>query len=422
VSQATTTRLWHCQAHMPSVQREELVIDRGDGAYVWDEGGRRYFDSSASLWFCNVGHGRAEIGAVVSRQMAQLECFNVFGRFATRPTLDLAERLAAMLPLDDPRIFFTSGGSDGIDAAAKIVRRYWSAVGHPAKKRIVTRELAYHGLHAFGTSMTGLESNREGIGRFISETETVPHNDIGALRRVFEDRGDEIAAFFAEPVMGTGGVYPPEPGYFEQVEQLCRQHDVLFVADEVITGFGRLGDWFGSQRLSLQPDIMVMAKGITSGYMPLGAVAVGARVAEPFWRETDAVTLRHGMTYSGHAAACAAALENLDIIQREQLLDAVGKLSVVLDAEVQRLAVSPLVMEVRSGVGLMAGVQLTGLELAEQSSRRLLDRGYIVRVITNGTLQFSPPFVATEADIRECVGAVREVLAELAAEERVGAF
>lgn len=410
-------RLWHCQAHMPSIQSHELVIARGEGAYVWDEAGRRYFDSSASLWFCNVGHGRAEIGAAVSRQMGQLECYNVFGRFATRPTLDLAERVSAMLPLDDARIFFTSGGSDGIDVAAKIVRRYWSALGRPGKKRIVSRDLAYHGLHAFGTSITGIESNQEGIGRLIAETETVPHNSVEALRQVFHDRGDEVAAFFAEPVMGTGGVYLPEPGYFEEVQRLCREHDVLFVADEVITGFGRLGEWFGSQRLSLRPDLIVMAKGITSGYMPLGAVAVGARVAEPFWRAEDAVTLRHGMTYSGHAAACAAAMENLDIIEREHLLDAVGRLSVVLDTEVRRLAGSPIVQEVRSGVGLMAGVQLTGVALAEEASRRLLDRGHIVRAITRGTLQFSPSFVSTEADIRDCVGAVQDVLDELAGEQ-----
>jgi putrescine aminotransferase len=413
----TTTRLWHCQAHMPSIQRDELVIARGEGAYVWDESGHRYFDSSASLWFCNVGHGRSEIGAAVSRQMAQLECYNVFGRFATRPTLDLAERLVAMLPLDEARIFFTSGGSDGIDAAAKITRRYWSALGQPGKKRIVTRDLAYHGLHAFGTSMTGLESNQEGIGRFVPETETVPHNSVEALRQVFETRGDEIAAFFAELVMGTGGVYLPEPGYFEKVQQLCREHDVLFVADEVITGFGRLGDWFGSQRLSLRPDLIVMAKGITSGYMPLGAVAVGARVAEPFWREDNAITLRHGMTYSGHAAACAAALENLDIIEREHLLEAVGKLSTVLDTEVQSLIGSSIVQAVRSGLGLMAGVQLSSVALADAASRRLLDRGHIVRPITSGTLQLSPPFVSTEADLRDCLGAVRDVLDELADEQ-----
>ena len=413
----TTTRLWHCQAHMPSIQRDELVIARGEGAYVWDESGHRYFDSSASLWFCNVGHGRSEIGAAVSRQMAQIECYNVFGRFATRPTLDLAERLTAMLPLDEARIFFTSGGSDGIDAAAKITRRYWSALGRPGKKRIVTRDLAYHGLHAFGTSMTGLESNQEGIGRFVPETETVPHNNVEALRQVFETRGDEIAAFFAEPVMGTGGVYLPEPGYFEKVQQLCREHDVLFVADEVITGFGRLGDWFGSQRLSLRPDLIVMAKGITSGYMPLGAVAVGARVAEPFWREDDAITLRHGMTYSGHAAACAAALENLDIIERENLLEAVGNLSTVLDSEAQSLLGSSIVQAVRSGLGLMAGVQLSSVVLADAASRRLLDRGHIVRSITSGTLQLSPPFVSTEADLRDCLGAVRDVLDELADEQ-----
>jgi putrescine---pyruvate transaminase len=417
VTSDLSTRLWHCQAHMPTIQHEQIVIDRGEGAYVWDEGGRRYFDSSASLWFCNVGHGRAEIGAAVAHQMKQLECYNVFGRFATRPTLALADRLAEMLPLENPRIFFTSGGSDGIDAAAKIARRYWSAEGQPEKKRIITRELAYHGLHAFGTSMTGLPSNQEGIGRFIPETETVPHDSAAALEELFEVRGTEIAAFFAEPVMGTGGVQLPADGYFDAVRQLCDKHDVLFIADEVITGFGRLGEWFGSQRLSLRPDMIVLAKGITSGYMPLGAVAVGARVAEPFWRAADAVVLRHGMTYSGHAAGCAAALINLDIIERERLLEAVGKLSTALDSAARSLVGCPLVREVRSGIGLMAGVELTDSATAETASRRLLDRGQIVRPITNGTLQLSPPFVATEDDITACVDAIRDVLGEMAASQ-----
>jgi len=413
-SREAGTRLWHCQAHMPSTQDRELVLVRGEGAYVWDEAGRRYFDSPASLWFCNVGHGRSEIGEAIANQIGQLECYNVFGRFATRPTLELADLLADLVPMEQARIFFTSGGSDGVDAAAKIVRRYWSAVGRPRKKMIVTRDLSYHGLHAFGTSMSGLASNQEGLGRFIPDTAVVDRDDAGDLRRLFESCGHEIAAFFFEPIMGTGGVHLPKPGYLAEVQRLCREHDILLVSDEVITGFGRLGSWFGSTRFGITPDVMVMAKGLTSGYMPLGAVALGARVAEPFWGGPDAQVLRHGMTYSGHAAACAAALTNLEILEREGLRTAAETLGAVLHQEVQSLRNLPLVAEVRSGVGLMAGVELVDPDVAIAASAALLKRGHIVRAITNGTLQFSPPFVATESDVTDCVESVREVISELA--------
>ena len=400
--ETTQSAFWHCQANMEAVEGNRLVFVRGEGNYLFDTRGKRYFDGPASLWYCNVGHGRKTIADAVGRQIEQLESYSSFGRFTTDVTLELADRVAALLPIPDAKVMLTSGGSDGIDLAAKLARRYWAAVGRERKKVVVTRDLAYHGLHAFGTSISGLLANQEGIGKFVLDSQTVPTNDVAALRELFEARSGEIAAFIAEPVMGTGGVIHPPVGYFDEVRRLCDEFDVLLVADEVITGFGRLGQWFGSTKFNIRPDIIVMAKGISSGYLPLGAVAANARVSEPFWG-IGAVPFRHGMTYAGHSAACAAGLANLDIIEDENLLDRVRALTVTLDLAVQRLVGRDGVREVRSGVGLMAGIQVSTPNLAEEISRRCLGDGFIVRPITNGTLQLSPPFTTTVTEVEDIV-------------------
>lgn len=404
-----TSAFWHCQADMSAVDGDRLVFVRGSGTSLWDSAGKKYFDGPASLWYCNVGHGRAEIAAAVGTQIEKLECYSSFGRFTTDVTLELADRVAAMVPLAGPKLLLTSGGSDSIDLAAKLVRRYWSAVGRPTKTAIVTRDLAYHGLHAYGTSISGLPANQEGIGKFVTDTYNVPTHDIGALATLFHQKGESIAAFVSEPVMGTGGVIPPRPGYFDEVRRLCDEHDVLLVADEVITGFGRLGSWFGSTAVGMRPDVIVMAKGITSGYLPLGAVAVSDRVAEPFWG-AGAVPFRHGMTYAGHSAACAAALANLEIVEREELIARVGTLADHLAVTVGALRDDDGVADVRHA-GLMAGIQLDSSDLAAEVSSRCLADGFIVRLITNGTLQLSPPFVATTTEIDDVVANVRTNLA-----------
>ena len=306
---------------MPSVKRGEIVVARGEGAYLWDEDGNRYLDTPAGLWYCNVGHGRKEIADAVARQLSTLETYHTFQQFANRPALDLAARVAELAPIPNAKVFLTSGGSDAIDAAAKLARRYWSALGRPSKRTIVTRERAYHGLHAFGTSIIGLDINREGFGDLVPETARVPTNDAAALGTLINEFGaDSVAAFFAEPIVGTGGVIHPAPGYFDEVQRICREHDVLFVADEVITGFGRTGELFATQRFGLEPDLMIMAKGITSGYLPLGGVVVDERIWTPFWEDESELVFRHGLTYAGHASVCAAAMANLDILEREELV------------------------------------------------------------------------------------------------------
>jgi adenosylmethionine-8-amino-7-oxononanoate aminotransferase len=412
----TETALWHSQAHMPSVKRGEIVVVRGEGAYLWDEDGNRYLDTPSGLWYCNVGHGRKEIADAVAAQMATLETYHTFQQFANRPALDLAERISELAPIPHAKVFLTSGGSDAIDAAGKLARRYWSALGKPEKRTIVTRERAYHGLHAFGTSIIGLDINREGIGQLVSETARVATNDASAFAALIDELGsDAIAAFFAEPIVGTGGVIHPAPGYFDEVQRLCREHEILFVADEVITGFGRTGELFATQRFGLEPDMMIMAKGITSGYLPLGGVIVDERVWTPFWEDESDLVFRHGLTYAGHASVCAAAMANLDILEREELVARVRMLEQVLERELRPFESHELVAEVRTGIGLLAGIELHDTAAAQRVASGMLARGVIGRTLPDGVIHVAPPFVVTEDDLAMLAAVIGEALDEAAA-------
>lgn len=410
---ATVTSFWHGQAHMPTVKEAERVIVRGRGAYIWDAEGRKLFDAPASLWYCNIGHGRPEIAEAVQRQMAQIEAYASFQQYATRPTLELCERLAALSPIPRSKVFLTSGGSDAIDVAAKLARRFWSVTGRPEKQTLVSRERAYHGLHGIGTSIAGLEFNREGYGRLLPDTERVPTNNVEALEDLFRRQGETIAAFFCEPVIGTGGVISPLPGFLETARALCREHDVLFVADEVITGFGRTGAMFACDRFGLEPDLLVFAKGVTSGYMPVGGVLVGERLWEPFWADDSKLVFRHGLTYSGHATACAAAVANLDVLERESLVARVAELEGSLVAELNPLADHPAVAEVRAGVGLLAGIELESPSLALAAIERCYESGVMTRLLPPKTLQVSPPFVSDRADLTRMAEVMATALDEI---------
>ena len=265
---------WHPFADMAAVEAGgELVLVRGEGAYVWDDAGRRYLDATASLWYCNVGWGRREIAEAAAAQMAMLPAYSTFGDLTNRPASELAERVATLAPVAGSKVFLTSGGSDSIDTATKMARRYWQLRGEPERTVLIRREKAYHGMHTAGTSLAGIPANAAGHGELIEDVVQVPWDDVGALADSIARAGTErVAAFFCEPVIGAGGVFPPPAGYLEGVRQVCRDTGVLFVADEVITGFGRCGDWFASSRFDLEPDIVTCAKGITSGYLPMGAV------------------------------------------------------------------------------------------------------------------------------------------------------
>jgi putrescine---pyruvate transaminase len=406
---ASAPAMWNPFASMAIVAGKTVTITRGAGSTVYDSSGRSYLDAIASLWYCNIGYGRAELADAAAAQMREIAGYQAFEIFSSEPAEALARRVADLAPMTDAKVFFTpGGGSDAIDTAAKLTRAYWRAVGKPAKQVVIARSHAYHGMNAYGTSLGGIPANTDPFGPLVTLVEHVPWDDAAALAKLIEQTGaDRIGAFFCEPVIGAGGVYFPPDGYLAQVQQICRENDVLFVADEVITGFGRTGEWFGSDRYGLEPDLMIAAKGLTSGYLPLGAVLAGPKVTEPFWRAGSAEIFRHGYTYSAHPAACAVGLANLDIIEREQLVRRVRELEPVLASALAPLTGHELVAEVRTGAGLLGAVEIAqaAREADPAIGARLVtaarERGVITRLLRGVALQVSPPFVISAAEIAE---------------------
>jgi adenosylmethionine-8-amino-7-oxononanoate aminotransferase len=424
------TRLWHPFADMAAVRGAEVVIERGEGVWVFDTEGRRYLDGTAALWYSNVGHGRKEIAEAIAAQLSRLEAYSIFGDLANPPALELADRLAGLAPMPDPRVFLVTGGGEAIETATKLSRLYWHTQGKPERVHVVSRVHAYHGSYGFGTSLGGIEPNRAGFGPLLPSTTRVPHDSVEALEQALVELGPEnVAAFVFEPVIGAGGVHPPAPGYVEGVYEACASLGVLVVVDSTICGFGRLGTWFGFERFGIEPDMVIFAKGVTSGYLPLGGVVVSGRVAEPFWSEPGRIAFRHGPTYSGHATCCAAALANIDILEREGLIPRGRELEGDLYGALAPLAEHPLVAEVRGGVGLMAAVELdAGLLAADPTAPVALYRairdtgGVLVRPLGRG-VALSPPLTITVEEIGLLAQGVRAGLDRLletapAAQER----
>jgi len=403
----SNTALWNPFANMATLAGHAVTIVGGEGSHVADDEGRRYLDALASLWYCNVGHGRAELAEAAAVQMRQLAAYQTFEYYSNPPAAELAGRVAELAPMDGAKVFLTpGGGSDAVDTAAKLARSYWRACGQPARQVCLARSHAYHGMNAYGTSLGGIPANTEPFAPLVGQVEHVAWDDAEALDKAIDQAGAErVAAFFCEPVIGAGGVYPPPPGYLARAREICRARDVLFIADEVITGFGRTGRWLASERFELVPDLITTAKGLSSGYAPIGAVIVAERVAEPFWRPGSAEVFRHGYTYSGHPTACAVACANLDILEREQLIPRVAALEPVLAAALAPLADHRLVAEVRAGTGLLAAVEIdeearaADPGLGPRLVAAIRERGVITRLLRGAALQISPPFVITEAEI-----------------------
>lgn len=394
---------WHPFADMHTVQHDPFVVDHGEGVYVYDEAGRRYLDATASLWYANIGHGRTEVIEAVHRQMETLPAFHCFIDYATRPPIDLANRIASVSPDPDSRVFFGSGGSDAVDTAAKLARRYFHAIGEPERSVFIAREWAYHGMHTYGTSLGGMEPNRLGYGPMVGDIVFVPHDDAEAVEKAIDHAGPErIAGIFVEAVIGAGGVRPVPVDYLHRVRDAVRRAGGLYVSDEVITGFGRVGDWFAAGRFDLDPDLITFAKGVTCGYLPLGGVVASSRVAAPFFDQPGNI-FRHGYTYSGHAAACAAGLAVMEILETEGVLERARQLEEEIPSALKPLTELDVVTEVRGGVGALAAVQLdtTDEKLPYRAAGACREAGVLTRAVGGGGLQVSPPLTMSPAQVTE---------------------
>lgn len=385
-----------------------LCIVRGKGALVYDERGRDYVDAMAGLWFCDVGHGREEIAQAVAGQMSTLASFHCFDRFTNEPAERLCAELAARAPMPEARVFLTSSGSEAVDSALKLVRLARALGGEPQRRVVVSLEGAYHGVTYGGLAAGGLPLNQEHFGAMLPDIVQVPRHDPQVVARVLAERGGEVAAVVVEPVLGAGGVHPPPEGYLAELRRLCDDAGVWLVLDEVICGFGRLGPMWGAQRHGVQPDVLTFAKGVTSGYIPLGGVLLGAAVRERL--ESDpAFLLRHGHTYSGHASACAAALANLEILDRERLLERVPGLGDRLSAGLRELAADGLVAQVRGDGGVWA-VEVPDRLSAVAVHAAMIERGVIARAVGPTALSFCPSYVITDDEIDRLLDGLRGAL------------
>jgi putrescine---pyruvate transaminase len=418
----TMSHFWHPFADMAAVERNGTFnVVRGKGTRVFDESGRSYLDATASLWYCNVGHGRPSIAAAAAAQMTDLAAYSTFGDFTNSAVEALAERVAAIAPCPDAKVFFTSGGSDCVDSAVKLVRRYWDLVGSPKRQVLITRRDSYHGMHVAGTSLAGIDWNRVGYGEMLGDVYRVKRDSAEDLEKLIANVGAErVAAFFCEPIVGAGGVFHPEPGYLAEVERICRVNGVLLVADEVVTGYARTGEWFASQRYGIEPDMVITAKGLTSGYLPMGALIVSDVVAEPFYDGRSGLW-RHGYTYSGHASVAAAALANLDIIEGEALAERVRTLEAALRDRLKSLETHALISEVRCGEGLLAAIQIDPSAIESDGAlparvvAAMRERGVLTRTLATGAIHVSPALVIEPDELTELAQVTEAALDAVAA-------
>jgi len=417
------------------------VMVRGEGCFVWDRAGNRYLDGLSGLFTVQIGHGRRELAEAASQQAATLAYFPVWS-YGTEPALALAERLTAMAPGDLDRVFFTTGGSEAVDTAWKLARQYFKTVGQPLRTKVISRDLAYHGTTMGALSITGLPGIKEPFEPLVPGALKVRHT--GAFRsghdpdeewgRICADEIDEVirsegpetvAAVFLEPVQNTGGTIPPPPGYFRRVREICDRHGVLLVSDEVICAFGRLGHWFGADRFDYRPDMITFAKGVTSGYSPLGGVLISERLAEPFM-DTGS-TFLHGVTFGGHPVSCAVALANLDILEHDDVFGNVRRQASGFGERLDGLRDLPIVGDVR-GDGFLRTVELVrdpdtlDAFSAEECtwllkgfiSHRLFDLGLMCRSDdrSDPMILLSPPLIAGDTELDMIERILRQTLTE----------
>jgi adenosylmethionine-8-amino-7-oxononanoate aminotransferase len=386
---------------------EFVTIVGGEGSEIWDKDGNRYIDGMASLWYMNVGHGHPRMIEAITAQAKALASYHTFAPFSNLPAEQLADSILGLSPFDRGRVFLTTGGSESVDSSMKIARIAQREAGRPEKTMIVSREHGYHGTNFGGTSAQGIAANREGFGELVGNVVNVEGPDIEPMARLFAEKGDEIAAVISEPLQGAGGVFPPPEGYLEGLRALCDQYDAFLILDEVITGFGRLGSWFGAQHYGVTPDMMTFAKASSSGYIPLGGVIVGPTVTDAL-TANEGFALKHGYTYSGHPIAAAAGSAAIAIQQDEGLLERVPMIERRLGDGLQALRGDGLVAEVR-GTGAVWAVQLPDGRDVMKDRDAVLAEGVIVRPI-GSSLVMCPPLVITESQIDRIIDALAAVL------------
>ncbi len=374
-----------------------IRIVRGSGALLWDDKGNEYIDAIGSLWYSQVGHGNTEIADAVAQQIRTLETYSIFDPFTNEMAEQLAAKLVTLSPLPDSRVFLCGSGSEAIDTAMKLARVAQVQAGHPERTIIISRNRGYHGTNYGGTSAQGLPLNKIGYGQLLPEVVQVDSDNIEDLASFMKENGSRVAAVITEPLQGAGGVYPPADGYLEGARKLCDQYGALLVFDEVITGFGRLGTWFAANYYNVVPDLLCFAKGVTSGYQPLGGVFVGRTALNALERDPD-FFLRHGYTYSGHSAVCAAALKNLEIIERDGLIERAKHVGKRLSEGLHSLASDGVIDSVR-GAGAIWAAGLKPDQNCVTIRDNMIKRGVIARSINADTNAFCPPFVITDQQI-----------------------
>ena len=385
--------------------REEFHrIVRGEGALVYTADGREVIDGMASLWHCAIGHGRKEMADAIASQVMKLETYSIFDPFTTDPAEELAEALRKIGPTSGGRVFFTDSGSEAVDTAMKLSRMAHVQAGQGHRKLIISLSRGFHGTAYGGTSAQGILPNRENFGPYVDDVMQLPAHDVEAMATLFAQRGSEVAAVIVEAVQGAGGVFPAPDGYLQGLRKLCDQHGAYLVFDEVITGFGRLGSWFAAHHYGVEPDLATFAKGVTSGYVPLGGVFIGPQPAAALESNPD-FFLRHGFTYSGHATACAAALKNLEIIRDEKLVARATHIGDRFGAGLRSLADDGIIDHVR-GAGAMFAAGLRPDQDAMTMRDAMFADGVICRALNADSLVFCPPLVTTDAQLDRIVDAV----------------
>jgi adenosylmethionine-8-amino-7-oxononanoate aminotransferase len=448
LQQAAKDHLWmHFTRHSSYENADVPIIVKGEGAYIYDAHGKRYLDGLAGLFVNQVGHGRTELAEAAAKQASQL-AFHPLWSYAHPSAIELAEKLAHLAPGNLNRVFFTSGGGEAVETAWKLAKNYFKLVGKPLKHKVISRAIAYHGTTHGALSITGLPGLKQQFEPLVPSTFRVPNTNVyradtitggfldGSDPEAFgrwaaeqiavaiENEGpDTVAAVFLEPVQNAGGCFPPPPGYWQRVREICDEYDVLLVSDEVICAYGRLGTWFGGQKFGYEPDIITSAKGLTSGYAPLGAMIASDRLMEPFL--ADGQMFAHGYTFGGHPVSTAVALKNLEIFEREKLLENVTNNEAAFKATLDKLKDLPIVGDVR-GSGYFYGIELVKDRDTKESftedecerilygyvSKALYEEGLYCRADDRGdpVIQLSPPLIVGQPEFDEIEHILRVVL------------